>query len=142
MEEPSCVGGAFRLARLRRVQVDAASDLDVQSTLVEYAAVLGQVKNAAQLLNVHSSGKPEIEWARAVIERQARLRRSDLIKDLLRCRRIRSQVIGADVCHPLFDGIPNDFGVGLENIDRQQTVMVGWLLVGRNPEPAMIGVKS
>ena len=31
-------------------QVDAANDLDVQSTLVEYAAVLGQVKNAAQLL--------------------------------------------------------------------------------------------
>jgi len=31
-------------------QVDAAADLDVQSTLVEYAAVLGQVKNAAQLL--------------------------------------------------------------------------------------------
>jgi predicted regulator of Ras-like GTPase activity (Roadblock/LC7/MglB family) len=31
-------------------QVDAASDLDVQSTLVEYAAVLSQVKNAAQLL--------------------------------------------------------------------------------------------
>ena len=31
-------------------QLDGASDLDVQSTLVEYAAVLGQVKNAAQLL--------------------------------------------------------------------------------------------
>ncbi len=31
---------------------------------------LAPIRNAAQLLNVHSSGKPEIEWARAVIERQ------------------------------------------------------------------------
>jgi two-component sensor histidine kinase len=33
---------------------------------------LAPIRNAAQLLNVHSSGKPEIEWARAVIERQTR----------------------------------------------------------------------
>src|SRR5690349_21977388 len=31
---------------------------------------LAPIRNAAQLLNMHSSGKPEIEWARAVIERQ------------------------------------------------------------------------
>ncbi|MEJ1966331.1 MAG: ATP-binding protein [Gammaproteobacteria bacterium] len=31
---------------------------------------LAPIRNAAQLLNVHSAGKPEIEWARAVIERQ------------------------------------------------------------------------
>ena len=33
---------------------------------------LAPIRNAAQLLNLHSSGKPEIEWARAVIERQTR----------------------------------------------------------------------
>jgi predicted regulator of Ras-like GTPase activity (Roadblock/LC7/MglB family) len=31
-------------------QVDGAPDLDLQSTLVEYAAVLAQARNAAQLL--------------------------------------------------------------------------------------------
>jgi len=31
---------------------------------------LAPIRNAAQLLNAHSSGRPEIEWARAVIERQ------------------------------------------------------------------------
>ncbi len=31
---------------------------------------LAPIRNAAQLLNLHSSGRPEIEWARAVIERQ------------------------------------------------------------------------
>ncbi len=33
---------------------------------------LAPIRNAAQLLNLHSSGKPEIEWARAVIERQTK----------------------------------------------------------------------
>jgi PAS domain S-box-containing protein len=33
---------------------------------------LAPIRNAAQLLNVHSSGRPEIEWARAVIERQTK----------------------------------------------------------------------
>ncbi len=33
---------------------------------------LAPIRNAAQLLNVHSAGKPEIEWARAVIERQTK----------------------------------------------------------------------
>ena len=33
---------------------------------------LAPIRNAAQLLNAHSTGKPEIEWARAVIERQTK----------------------------------------------------------------------
>jgi two-component system CheB/CheR fusion protein len=33
---------------------------------------LAPIRNAAELLNLHSSGKPEIEWARAVIERQTK----------------------------------------------------------------------
>jgi len=46
----ACSVMAFDGIAVVNYQVDAASDLDVQSTLVEYAAVLGQVKNAAQLL--------------------------------------------------------------------------------------------
>ena len=33
---------------------------------------LAPIRNAAQLLNVHSAGQPESEWARAVIERQTK----------------------------------------------------------------------
>jgi signal transduction histidine kinase/CheY-like chemotaxis protein len=33
---------------------------------------LAPIRNAAQILRTHSTGKPEIEWARTVIERQTR----------------------------------------------------------------------
>jgi len=46
----ACSVMGFDGIAVENFQVDAASDLDVQSTLIEYAAVLGQVKNAAQLL--------------------------------------------------------------------------------------------
>ena len=46
----ACSFMGFDGIAVENFQVDAASDLDVQSTLIEYAAVLGQVKNAAQLL--------------------------------------------------------------------------------------------
>ena len=46
----ACSVMGFDGIAVENFQVDAASDLDVQSTLVEYAAVLSQVKNAAQLL--------------------------------------------------------------------------------------------
>jgi PAS domain S-box-containing protein len=53
---------------------------------------LAPIRNAAQLLNVHSSGKPEIEWARAVIERQTR-HLSRLVDDLLDVSRmVRGQI--------------------------------------------------
>jgi PAS domain S-box-containing protein len=53
---------------------------------------LAPIRNAAQLLNVHSQGKPEIEWARAVIERQtSHLVR--LVDDLLDVSRmVRGQI--------------------------------------------------
>ena len=46
----ACSVMGFDGIAVENYQVDAAEDLDVQSTLIEYAAVLGQVKNAAQLL--------------------------------------------------------------------------------------------
>jgi PAS domain S-box-containing protein len=54
---------------------------------------LAPIRNAAQLLNIHSSGKPEIEWARAVIERQtSHLVR--LVDDLLDVSRmVRGQIM-------------------------------------------------
>lgn len=54
---------------------------------------LAPIRNAAQLLNIHSSGKPELEWARAVIERQtSHLVR--LVDDLLDVSRmVRGQIM-------------------------------------------------
>src|SRR5262249_47328277 len=46
----ACSVMGFDGIAVENFQVESASDLDVQSTLVEYAAVLGQVRNAAQLL--------------------------------------------------------------------------------------------
>jgi PAS domain S-box-containing protein len=53
---------------------------------------LAPIRNAAQLLNVHSSGRPEIEWARAVIERQTQ-HLVRLVDDLLDVSRmVRGQI--------------------------------------------------
>jgi PAS domain S-box-containing protein len=53
---------------------------------------LAPIRNAAQLLNVHSSDKPEIEWARAVIERQTK-HLVRLVDDLLDVSRmVRGQI--------------------------------------------------
>ena len=41
-------------------QVDGASDMELQSTLVEYAAILAQAKNAAQLLKTGSVNEVSI----------------------------------------------------------------------------------
>ena len=50
---------------------------------------LAPIRNAAQLLDVHSSGNPEIEWARAVIERQTK-HLVRLVDDLLDASRMVS----------------------------------------------------
>jgi PAS domain S-box-containing protein len=54
---------------------------------------LAPIRNAAELLNVHSAGKPEIEWARAVIERQTRhlVRLVDGLLDV--SRMVRGQIV-------------------------------------------------
>jgi signal transduction histidine kinase/CheY-like chemotaxis protein len=53
---------------------------------------LAPIRNAAQLLNVHAPGNPEIEWARAVIERQTR-HLVRLVDDLLDVSRmVRGQI--------------------------------------------------
>ncbi len=54
---------------------------------------LAPIRNAAQLLKVHAPGKPEIEWARAVIERQTK-HLVRLVDDLLDVSRmVRGQII-------------------------------------------------
>ena len=54
---------------------------------------LAPIRNAAQLLNVHSAGNPEIEWARAVIERQTK-HLVRLVDDLLDVSRmVRGQIV-------------------------------------------------
>jgi signal transduction histidine kinase/ActR/RegA family two-component response regulator len=53
---------------------------------------LAPIRNAAQLLNVHSPGRPEVEWARAVIERQTK-HLVRLVDDLLDVSRmVRGQI--------------------------------------------------
>jgi signal transduction histidine kinase len=53
---------------------------------------LAPIRNAAQLLNVHAPGRPEIEWARAVIERQTK-HLVRLVDDLLDVSRmVRGQI--------------------------------------------------
>ena len=53
---------------------------------------LAPIRNAAQLLNVHSADMPEIEWARAVIERQTQ-HLVRLVDDLLDVSRmVRGQI--------------------------------------------------
>jgi len=53
---------------------------------------LAPIRNAAQLLRVHTSGRPELEWARSVIERQTR-HLVRLVDDLLDVSRmVRGQI--------------------------------------------------
>jgi CheY-like chemotaxis protein len=54
---------------------------------------LAPIRNAAQILNVHASGKPQLEWVRAVIERQTR-HLVRLVDDLLDVSRmVRGQIV-------------------------------------------------
>jgi PAS domain S-box-containing protein len=54
---------------------------------------LAPIRNAAQILRVHAAGKPELEWARAVIDRQTR-HLVRLVDDLLDVSRIvRGQIV-------------------------------------------------
>jgi PAS domain S-box-containing protein len=54
---------------------------------------LAPIRNAAQILNVHAAGKPQLEWVRAVIERQTR-HLVRLVDDLLDVSRmVRGQIV-------------------------------------------------
>jgi PAS domain S-box-containing protein len=54
---------------------------------------LAPIRNAAQILNVHAAGTPQLEWVRAVIERQTR-HLVRLVDDLLDVSRmVRGQIV-------------------------------------------------
>jgi PAS domain S-box-containing protein len=73
-------------------QVNQRKDEFLAMLAHELRNPLAPIRNAAQLLTVHSSGKPEIEWARAVIERQTK-HLVRLVDDLLDVSRmVRGQI--------------------------------------------------
>jgi PAS domain S-box-containing protein len=74
-------------------QVNQRKDEFLAMLAHELRNPLAPIRNAAQLLNIHSSGKPEIEWARAVIERQT-THLVRLVDDLLDVSRmVRGQIM-------------------------------------------------
>jgi PAS domain S-box-containing protein len=73
-------------------QVNQRKDEFLAMLAHELRNPLAPIRNAAQLLTVHASGKPEIEWARAVIERQTK-HLVRLVDDLLDVSRmVRGQI--------------------------------------------------
>jgi hypothetical protein len=45
------------------------------------------------------------------------------------------------VCHPLLGRVTKHLGIGLEQIDRQEPVVAGWLIAGRNAQPDAIRIE-
>ncbi len=90
---------AFEKARADRAVEDALKEINQRKD--EFLAMLGHelrnplapIRSAAQILRVHASGNPELEWARAVIDRQTR-HLARLVDDLLDVSRIvRGQIV-------------------------------------------------
>ena len=89
---------AFERARADRAVEDALREVNLRKD--EFLAMLGHelrnplapIRSAVQILRIHASGRPELEWARAVIDRQTR-HLSRLVDDLLDVSRIaRGQI--------------------------------------------------
>ena len=90
---------AFEKARSDRSVEEALKEVNQRKD--EFLAMLGHelrnplapIRSAVQILRLHASGKPELEWARAVIDRQTR-HLSRLVDDLLDVSRIvRGQIV-------------------------------------------------
>jgi len=98
-QEPSLVVGISMDVTERRKAEEALKDVNHQKD--EFLAMLAHelrnplapIRNAAQVLRAHSSGVPELEWARTVIERQTR-HLVRLVDDLLDVSRmVRGKIV-------------------------------------------------
>jgi len=90
---------AFEKARADRAVEEALREVNQRKD--EFLAMLGHelrnplapITSAAQILRIHAASHPEIEWARAVIDRQTR-HLARLVDDLLDVSRIvRGQIV-------------------------------------------------
>jgi PAS domain S-box-containing protein len=98
-QEPSLVVGISMDVTERRMAEEALKDVNHQKD--EFLAMLAHelrnplapIRNAAQVLRAHSTGVPELEWARTVIERQTR-HLVRLVDDLLDVSRmVRGKIV-------------------------------------------------
>ncbi len=98
-QEPSLVVGISMDVTERRKAEEALKDINHQKD--EFLAMLAHelrnplapIRNAAQVLRAHSTGAPELEWARTVIERQTR-HLVRLVDDLLDVSRmVRGKIV-------------------------------------------------
>ncbi len=72
---------------------------------------------------------------------QADFGRGNLVEDLLRQSGVRARLIALDLAHPTVGRVGNHIGIRLEGRNRQQAVVMGRLLFGRDPEPFPIGIE-
>jgi len=98
-QEPSLIVGISMDVTERRVAEEALKDVNHQKD--EFLAMLAHelrnplapIRNAAQVLRAHSTGVPELEWARTVIDRQTRhlVRLVDELLDV--SRMVRGKIV-------------------------------------------------
>jgi signal transduction histidine kinase len=98
-EVPNLIVGASLDVTERRTAEEALRDVNQRKD--EFLAMLAHelrnplasIRNAAQILRAHSTGQPELEWARTVIERQTR-HLARLVDDLLDVSRmVRGKIV-------------------------------------------------
>ena len=55
---------------------------------------------------------------------------------------MRPQLIGPHMSHSLLGGVPNGFGIILENSEAKEAIVVRRLFFGPNPKPAVIWIED
>src|SRR5262249_36268293 len=95
----TCIVGISLDVTERREAEEALKDVNQRKDVFlamlahELRNPLAPIRNAAQLLKAHSIGRPELEWARTIIERQTR-HLVRLVDDLLDVSRmVRGKIV-------------------------------------------------
>ncbi len=72
---------------------------------------------------------------------QAHARASHLVEQALRVGRVRPGLERAQVAHALVRGMGDHVRIGFEQLDAQEPIVVGRLLIGRNAQPDVIWIE-
>jgi hypothetical protein len=72
---------------------------------------------------------------------QAELGGAQFVEKALRKGGVLASLKGANVRHSLIGGAFDDVGIGLEELDAQQPIMVGRLVLGRNAQPLVVRIE-